>query len=139
MLSRVRMDDESASDTSSLVSSDTNLSTPVSDLEKLDIHGSGGSSDELKSSPSRPGAPSRSESSTSIGQFFRRSKSSQGDSPSDQAQRKKKEGEDHLCRWLQSGNVIYKSVGLGLMDLTVGMKVIAFAKEKGVGTHVEGF
>lgn len=44
-----------------------------------------------------------------------------------------------MCRWLQAGNVVYKSVGLGLMDLTVGMKVIEFAKQKGIGTHVEGF
>lgn len=139
MLNRVRMDDESASDTSSFISSETNLSTPITELEKLDLHSSGRSSDELKSSTNRPEVPFRSESSTSISQFFRRSKSSSGDSSSDQGQRKKKEGEDHLCRWLQGGNVIYKSVGLGLMDLTVGMKVIEFAKEKGVGTHVEGF
>jgi len=44
-----------------------------------------------------------------------------------------------LQSWLQSGNVIYKSVGLGLMDLSVGMHLIGYAKEKGVGTHIEGF
>ncbi|KAK4100535.1 NAD(P)-binding protein [Parathielavia hyrcaniae] len=45
----------------------------------------------------------------------------------------------HLTHWLQTGNVIYKSVGMGLMDLSVGMHLIEFAKEKGVGTHVQGF
>ncbi|KAJ4293929.1 hypothetical protein N0V88_005443 [Collariella sp. IMI 366227] len=45
----------------------------------------------------------------------------------------------HLEEWLKTGNVIYKSVGLGLMDLSIGMHIVEFAKEKGVGTHVEGF
>lgn len=44
-----------------------------------------------------------------------------------------------LEQWLQTGNVIYKSVGLGLMDLSVGMYVVEFAKGKEVGTQVEGF
>ncbi|KAL2015761.1 hypothetical protein VTK56DRAFT_4871 [Thermocarpiscus australiensis] len=44
-----------------------------------------------------------------------------------------------LVPWLETGNVIYKSVGLGLMDLTVGMHLINYAKEKGVGSHIEGF
>ncbi|KAK3504012.1 hypothetical protein B0T13DRAFT_522993 [Neurospora crassa] len=45
--------------------------------------------------------------------------------------KKKKETEDELARWLQKGNVIYKSVGLGLMDLTVGMQLVDFAEQKG--------
>ena len=45
----------------------------------------------------------------------------------------------NLTQWLQTGNVIYKSVGTGLMDLSVGMHMIEYAKEKKVGTHVEGF
>ncbi|KAK3994570.1 hypothetical protein QBC44DRAFT_322298 [Cladorrhinum sp. PSN332] len=52
---------------------------------------------------------------------------------------RKKAGDKHLAKWLQSGNVIYKSVGLGLMDLTVGMHVVKLAKKKGVGSHIEGF
>jgi ornithine cyclodeaminase/alanine dehydrogenase-like protein (mu-crystallin family) len=44
-----------------------------------------------------------------------------------------------MAKWLQSGNVIYKSVGLGLEDLTVAMRLVEFAREKGVGTHVEDF
>lgn len=47
--------------------------------------------------------------------------------------------DDHLARWLTSGNVIYKSVGLGLMDLVVGLEVIKLANARGVGTHVENF
>ncbi|CAM1506416.1 Fc.00g060570.m01.CDS01 [Cosmosporella sp. VM-42] len=51
----------------------------------------------------------------------------------------KKKKEDSLARWLRDGNVIYKSVGLGIMDLVVGMHLIKVANEKGVGTQVEGF
>ncbi|KAK4217247.1 hypothetical protein QBC37DRAFT_438245 [Rhypophila decipiens] len=46
---------------------------------------------------------------------------------------------DRLSRWLAKGNVIYKSVGLGLMDLTVGMHLVKYAQERGVGTTVPGF
>ncbi|KAK3898216.1 hypothetical protein C8A05DRAFT_19152, partial [Staphylotrichum tortipilum] len=45
----------------------------------------------------------------------------------------------NLAQWLRTGNVIYKSVGLGLMDLSMGLHMIEFAKQKGVGTHVQGF
>ncbi|KAL2171266.1 hypothetical protein VTG60DRAFT_3372 [Thermothelomyces hinnuleus] len=46
---------------------------------------------------------------------------------------------DSLEQWLQTGNVIYKSVGLGLMDLSIGMHIIELAKQKGIGTHIPGF
>lgn len=44
-----------------------------------------------------------------------------------------------LAEWLRTGNVIYKSVGMGLMDLSVAMHMVDFAQQKGVGTHVQGF
>lgn len=137
MLRRMKMDDESSSDSSSHLSSQASSTTTVSELEKLSISSGPSmssvfhpSEDGSNSQPSsRPSSPSRSGSS-----IFHRRKSSHGS-----GDRQKREKEDHLCKWLQAGNVIYKSVGLGLMDLTVGMKVIEFAKQKGVGTHVEGF
>ncbi|CAF9916069.1 MAG: hypothetical protein HETSPECPRED_002744 [Heterodermia speciosa] len=49
------------------------------------------------------------------------------------------EGEKGLKRWLESGNVIYKSVGLGLMDICVGEDIVGVAREKGLGTTIEGF
>ncbi|KAI1260677.1 UbiD family decarboxylase [Xylariaceae sp. FL1019] len=52
---------------------------------------------------------------------------------------RKEERDDHLARWLTSGNVIYKSVGFGLMDLVVGLEVVKLAKERGVGSHIENF
>jgi ornithine cyclodeaminase/alanine dehydrogenase-like protein (mu-crystallin family) len=52
---------------------------------------------------------------------------------------RQKHSKRHLHDWLQTGNVIYKSVGVGLMDLAVGMFLIEYAKTKGVGTYVQGF
>lgn len=49
------------------------------------------------------------------------------------------EGEKGLKRWLVAGNVIYKSVGLGLMDLCVGEDIVLLARERGVGTTIEDF
>ena len=50
-----------------------------------------------------------------------------------------KKRNDHLARWLTSGNVIYKSVGLGLMDLVVGFRLVEMANAKSVGDRVEDF
>ncbi|KAI9806774.1 MAG: hypothetical protein M1825_006231 [Sarcosagium campestre] len=41
--------------------------------------------------------------------------------------------------WLAKGNVIYKSVGLGLMDLTVGLDLVRLANDRGVGTMIPDF
>ena len=49
------------------------------------------------------------------------------------------EGEKGLVDWLVRGNVIYKSVGLGLMDLVVGGDVVTLARERGFGTTILDF
>jgi ornithine cyclodeaminase/alanine dehydrogenase-like protein (mu-crystallin family) len=49
------------------------------------------------------------------------------------------EGEKGLKRWLDSGNVVYKSVGLGLMDLCVGGDLVTLAQERGIGTTIAEF
>ncbi|ROW08299.1 hypothetical protein VMCG_03038 [Cytospora schulzeri] len=157
MLHRIQMDEESSDDAGSLVSTEADTAPPSAQLEKLEVstpsinttfspaedsrsrHGSRHSSrpGSRQGSRSRAASPS-SRSSLSLPLFHRR-KSSQGTTSESTREKKKKEREDHMARWLQAGNVIYKSVGLGLMDLTVGKKVVEFAREKGVGTHVEGF
>lgn len=87
------------------------------------------------SSASRPSSPIHALSSSGSGFFsHKRRSSSQGS-----VDRVKQTRDDHLARWLASGNVIYKSVGLGLMDLVVGMDIINIAKEKGLGSHIENF
>lgn len=44
-----------------------------------------------------------------------------------------------LREWLERGNVIYKSVGLGLMDLVTGGDLVRLARERNLGTTVEDF
>ena len=44
-----------------------------------------------------------------------------------------------LKEWLTKGNVIYKSVGLGLMDIVVGNALIEYAGLRQVGTTIEEF
>ncbi|KAI9659698.1 MAG: hypothetical protein M1831_003596 [Alyxoria varia] len=59
-------------------------------------------------------------------------------------QKKEKQEEEHvgdggLFDWLTRGNVIYKSVGIGLMDVVVGMEIVKLAEERKIGTVVEDF
>ncbi|KAF2841940.1 NAD(P)-binding protein [Patellaria atrata CBS 101060] len=49
------------------------------------------------------------------------------------------DGMSGLRDWLQRGNVIYKSVGLGLMDVTVGVELVKLADEREIGTRIEDF
>ncbi|KAF1812175.1 NAD(P)-binding protein [Eremomyces bilateralis CBS 781.70] len=44
-----------------------------------------------------------------------------------------------LNEWLAKGNVVYKSVGLGLMDVVVGGELVKLANARGIGTKVENF
>lgn len=48
-------------------------------------------------------------------------------------------GEKGLVEWLVKGNVIYKSVGMGLMDLVVGGDLVTLARERGYGTTIKDF
>lgn len=42
-------------------------------------------------------------------------------------------------KWLESGFVIYKSVGVGVMDIAVGRKLLQLAKDKGIGVTLSNF
>lgn len=44
-----------------------------------------------------------------------------------------------LKEWLTRGNVIFKCVGIGLMDVVVGSELVRLARERGVGTTIENF
>ncbi|KAL1850946.1 hypothetical protein VTK73DRAFT_9592 [Phialemonium thermophilum] len=44
-----------------------------------------------------------------------------------------------LGEWLQSGFVVYKSVGTGIMDISVSQKLLALAQSKGVGQYIQDF
>lgn len=56
---------------------------------------------------------------------------------------KHRESEDKahksLIEWLVKGNVIYKSVGLGLTDVVVGGDLVRIADERNIGTRIENF
>ncbi|OAA68043.1 ornithine cyclodeaminase [Niveomyces insectorum RCEF 264] len=149
MLSRIALqddDDNGSEDTSST----STLSVPSTEFDNLSlsgttasamssVYGQDGEGAETGRSRSRPSSPSRKSSAAALlgnlapsGHYHRRSSSH-----TSLEQRKKKE--NHSARWLQRGNVIYKSVGLGLMDLAVGLHLIEFARQKGVGTYIDGF
>lgn len=49
------------------------------------------------------------------------------------------EEDKKLREWVERGNVIYKSVGLGLMDLVAGGDLVRLAQERNVGTTIEDF
>ena len=54
-------------------------------------------------------------------------------------QTKKSSPSDELDKWLESGFVIYKSVGIGVMDLAIGEELLRLAKDMGVGVHLPSF
>jgi len=52
---------------------------------------------------------------------------------------KDENAEKGLMEWLMKGNVIYKSVGLGLMDVVVGSDLVRLADDRGIGTRIDNF
>ncbi|PMD59195.1 NAD(P)-binding protein [Hyaloscypha bicolor E] len=128
---------DSSTDDSSRSSVDL-LSTPGDGMSSLamafrDSAIEDGSATPTSKSPSRKSSFSLSRKAS----FSLRSRnSSQGP-----RERKKKqtEREDQMCSWLSSGNVIYKSVGMGLMDLTVGADLVKIARFKKIGTTIDEF
>ncbi|CAG8935007.1 unnamed protein product [Penicillium salamii] len=48
-------------------------------------------------------------------------------------------GVDEMVEVPDGRNVVYKCVGMGLMDLVIGKKVLDVGGEMGLGTHVAGF
>lgn len=54
-------------------------------------------------------------------------------------QLRESEKPEGLERWLEGGFVVYKSVGVGIMDIAIGSKLLELAKEKGRGVHLEDF
>ncbi|EDU43969.1 ornithine cyclodeaminase mu-crystallin [Pyrenophora tritici-repentis] len=47
--------------------------------------------------------------------------------------------EKGVQEWLGEGFVVYKSVGVGIMDIAIGRALMELAREKGVGMHLEDF
>ncbi|KAI4937662.1 hypothetical protein J4E85_000097 [Alternaria conjuncta] len=47
--------------------------------------------------------------------------------------------DDGVQKWLEEGFVVYKSVGVGIMDIAIGRALMELAAEKGVGVHLDSF
>jgi ornithine cyclodeaminase/alanine dehydrogenase-like protein (mu-crystallin family) len=47
--------------------------------------------------------------------------------------------DEGMQKWLEEGFVVYKSVGVGIMDIAIGKALMELAAEKGVGVHLDSF
>jgi phosphoribosylformylglycinamidine synthase len=47
--------------------------------------------------------------------------------------------DENVQKWLEEGFVVYKSVGVGIMDIAIGKALMELAKEKGIGVHLDSF
>ena len=47
--------------------------------------------------------------------------------------------DEGVQEWLEEGFVVYKSVGVGIMDIAIGKALMELAAEKGVGVHLDSF
>ncbi|KAM3438151.1 hypothetical protein MY4824_003394 [Beauveria thailandica] len=128
MLHKLRVEESEA---------EASASDATSEFERTDTTDSGSAMSSIYASqPSRPASPASSTSSNHKSTFHLPFRSKSGSS-ADQSEKKKKE--DHMVRWLRDGTVVYKSVGLGLMDLVIGTHLINVASRKNIGTRIEGF
>lgn len=48
-------------------------------------------------------------------------------------------GEGDLTTWLENGFVVYKSVGVGVMDLAIGQHLLQVAEAQGIGLRLDEF
>ncbi|KAF1830179.1 PrnX protein [Decorospora gaudefroyi] len=48
-------------------------------------------------------------------------------------------GGEAVRKWLEEGFVVYKSVGVGVMDIAIGRALMDLAGEKGVGVRLDSF
>lgn len=119
-------------------------SSPEASLHRLSLDVSAGSSmasvmREDSERSSRKSSISKHSRQSSLSSLGRKSRSSSVDSKKTMDSKKTAKKDDHMTRWLSDGNVIYKSVGMGLMDLVVGGDLVALAREKKVGTTIPSF
>jgi len=106
-------------------------------LEGLDKEGGSGSRRSSRSG-SRSGSFSTSLSRRSSVVFRRRKHSVDGDHTPGLVHKQSKD-EKEMSEFLCRGNVIYKSIGLGLMDLVVGADIVDLANSKNIGTKIPNF
>jgi hypothetical protein len=131
-------DDDSPIETDDSSRSSMDILSPTDGMSSLatafrDSAIEDGSATPTSKSPSRKSSFSLSRK----GSFSLRSRNSSA-RPVDR-KKKQTEKEDQMCSWLRSGNVIYKSVGMGLMDLVVGADLVRIARARNIGTTIDDF
>ena len=52
-------------------------------------------------------------------------------------QAKSQSGDDELVQWLERGFLVYKSVGIGVMDLATGHHLLSQAGSHSIGLHLD--
>jgi hypothetical protein len=82
-------------------------------------------------------SPSRQSSRSSFS--FKRNRTGSTSSLKKPKVEQEQEKDHRMCSWLSTGNVIYKSVGMGLMDVVVGGDLVRIARERGVGVNIPDF
>ncbi|KAE9370403.1 NAD(P)-binding protein [Stipitochalara longipes BDJ] len=131
-------DDDSTSDTDESSRKSVDMLSPTDGMSSLAMALRDSAIEDGSGTPSAK-SPSRKSSFTLSrkGSFSLRSRnSSQGPSG---RKKKQTEKENEMCSWLSSGNVIYKSVGMGLMDLVVGADLVKIARTKNIGVTIDVF
>ncbi|KAH0491191.1 hypothetical protein TgHK011_002632 [Trichoderma gracile] len=132
MLHRMAVD-ESESESSDVMSQTSSAFSDLDMSERAPSMSISTASSDVPASPTSPVSTTSSGTRSSFSKHFRKSSSNLSEKD------KQKQKDDGLSRWLRDGTVVYKSVGVGLMDLVVGTKLVEVAKQKGVGTQIEGF
>lgn len=132
MLHRMAVD-ESESESSDVMSQTSSAFSDLDMSERAPSMSMSTTSSDMPASPTSPLSTTSSGTRSSFSKHFRKNSSNLSDKD------KQKQKDDGLSRWLRDGTVVYKSVGVGLMDLVVGTKLVEVAKQKGVGTQIEGF
>jgi ornithine cyclodeaminase/alanine dehydrogenase-like protein (mu-crystallin family) len=111
------------------------------DIEKMNLEmrsSTGGSLSSVLRGEDSTGSSRSLRRSGSLSRAFS-AKSTNSQERSSSVDSSKKSKDDAMSRWLSVGNVIYKSVGMGLMDLTVGGELVRLARQKGIGTTIQDF
>ena len=133
-------DDDSPVETDNSSRSSVEVLSPTDGMSSLAMALRESAIEDGDATPTSKG-PSRkssfSKTSSRKGSFSLRSRSS-SQRPMER-KKKQTEKEDQMCSWLSNGNVIYKSVGMGLMDLVVGADLVRIARAKKIGITIDDF
>lgn len=131
-------DDDSPSDTDDSSRKSVDMLSPADGMSSLAMAFRESAIEDGSATPTSKSPSRKSSFSLSRKGFFSLRSRNSSQRPTDR-KKKQTEKEDQMCSWLSSGNVIYKSVGMGLMDLVVGADLVRIAREKKIGITIDDF